>query len=387
MQWCCAGASRGDGRPARGGGGGASSALASVPVLGPPLAYLAGTPQGSNGHGSSTRAADVLRGADLDRKVVVLTGGTGSIGRALLRALLGRGARVVLGCRDVAVGSQLAAEEQYRRGSRPGAGGSLTVERLDLASAASVRAFAERLRVHGLPIHALVHCAGVFPGPFALSPDGFEARLAVNHLGPFLLTSLLLPTLAATAHASGEPSRVVHVCSGMHYFAYRDRKTIWTRGVNYHKLDSSYNYSPVEAYGTSKLCVLMYTRELRRRLHELGAPVVAVAADPGPTGREVRALASWVPEALSTGGPFFKTDEQAAATIAYCLVSPEVTSSPTAPAYYANCQPAPSSKPSQDEASARELWDACEGLMDCRGLGALQADDGCGVAPDPINAH
>ncbi len=145
-------------------------------------------------------------------------------------------------------------------------GGSTRFELLDLASLASVEAFAKRLQAHGRAIDLLVNNAGVAaPRVRLTTKDGFELQFGTNFLGHFALTGLLLPLLKAP-----DP-REVTVSSLVERSARLD----------FDDLMSERRYSPTRAYGQSKLANLLFARELHRRSEAHGWDVTSIAAHPG----------------------------------------------------------------------------------------------------------
>ncbi|MDE2874760.1 MAG: SDR family NAD(P)-dependent oxidoreductase [Gemmatimonadota bacterium] len=192
---------------------------------------------------------------------VIVTGGNRGVGLATARNLAGRGYDLILVCRDRARGE--AALESLHS---PHNLGSHRVVAADLASLDSVRAAAERIAETGTPIRALVNNAACLPRKRLTSHDGFELRLAVTHLGHFLLTHLLLPRL----RAAPVPGRVVTVSSAAHSgppFNFRD--------PNFERR----RYRRRQAYQQSKLANVLFTLGLARRV--AGTGVQAVALHPG----------------------------------------------------------------------------------------------------------
>jgi NAD(P)-dependent dehydrogenase (short-subunit alcohol dehydrogenase family) len=199
---------------------------------------------------------------DLSGRTAVVTGANAGIGLETARQLRRRGANIVLACRDTGRGA--AARDDLL--AEPGAG-TLELEQLDLASLASVRAFAERFLATHDELDLLVNNAGIMMVPQGTTEDGFERQLGTNHLGHFALTGLLLPALLAAPEA-----RVVSVSSIAHRGASVDLSNLqYEQG----------GYTPSAAYGRSKLANLLFTFELQRRLGAIGADVSSLAAHPG----------------------------------------------------------------------------------------------------------
>ena len=194
-------------------------------------------------------------------RVAVVTGASTGIGFETARVLAARGAHVVLACRDETRAQQAA---DRITGQVPGA--SVGTVACNLASLASVRAAAADLAGRASAIDLLINNAGVMMTPYGRTEDGFEQQLGVNHLGPFALTGLLLPSLLR-----GSGTRVVTVSSNNH----RNGQ------IQFGDLQSEGRYRPAAAYAQSKLANLLFSYELQRRLATAGAPAMATAAHPG----------------------------------------------------------------------------------------------------------
>jgi NAD(P)-dependent dehydrogenase (short-subunit alcohol dehydrogenase family) len=204
---------------------------------------------------------------DQSGRIAVVTGANAGLGLATARVLAGRGAKVVLACRDV-----VKAERAADRISSEVGQANLHVVRLDLASLASVREAADELRSDYPRLDLLINNGGVMAVPYQRTEDGYELTLATNHLGHFALTGLLLERLLATAG-----SRIVTVSSIAH-----------RRGVMYFDdLQSERRYKAEDAYAQSKLANLLFTYELQARLHAAGATTIALAAHPGNARTEL----------------------------------------------------------------------------------------------------
>jgi retinol dehydrogenase 12 len=271
----------------------------------------------------------------MDGKVCVVTGATSGIGKATAAALARLGATVVLVGRDRSRTEAAAAEIGSVSASPPRA------EIADLASLEQVRELAGRLT--GLErIDVLVNNAGLVLGERRTTLDGFEHVFALNHLAPFLLTSLLLPKLTASA-----PARVVTVTSDAHSAARLDLSDP----------NLEHGWDSWRSYANSKLANILFTRELARRLD--GTGVTANCAHPGVVrtgfGREARPLLRL---GVTIARPFMASPERGADTIVYLASSPDVADETGG--YYVKRQRREPSAAARDDAAARKLWEISE---------------------------
>ncbi len=273
----------------------------------------------------------------MDGKVCVVTGATSGIGQATATALARLGAQVVLVGRDRGRGEATAAEVAAAGASPP------RLEIADLASMAQVRALAGRLGALER-IDVLINNAGLMAGQRRITADGFDQVFAVNHLAPFLLTSLLLGELTAAA-----PARVITVTSGAHTGARLD--------LDDPQLERG--WESWRAYANSKLANILFTRELARRLE--GTGVTANCAHPGVVrtrfGREARLP---MRAAVTLGRPFMLSPQRGASTIVYLATSPEVAGA--SGGYYVKRQRREPSAAARDDATAQRLWQLSEEL-------------------------
>jgi NAD(P)-dependent dehydrogenase (short-subunit alcohol dehydrogenase family) len=206
---------------------------------------------------------------DQTGRVAIVTGSNSGIGFEEALALARKGAEVVLAVRDEARGKHAA---QRIRDEHPDA--TVNVMVLDLASLASVRAFAEAFKQKYQRLDLLVNNAGVMMPPYSKTEDGYELQFGTNHIGHFALTGLLLDRLLQT-----RGSRVVNVSSGAHRWGKIDFEDLHWEKKKYKKAAS---------YGQSKIANLLFTCELQRRLEEAGAETIAVAAHPGWTATNLQ---------------------------------------------------------------------------------------------------
>jgi NAD(P)-dependent dehydrogenase (short-subunit alcohol dehydrogenase family) len=265
---------------------------------------------------------------DLEGRVVVITGANIGIGRAVAESLAARGARLRLLCRSLDKAAPVV--ETLRSHSD-----DVLAIACDLGRLASVRAAAAELLARDEPLHVLVNNAGV-GGQRGLTADGFELHFGVNHLGHFLLTTLLLDRLRASA-----PARIVHVASGSHYKA---------RGIDWDQLrQPTSSISGLPEYCVSKLSNVLFSAELARRLESTN--VTTYAVNPGRVASNIWQRVPWPIRPLFEL-TMLSTQQGAHSTIR------AATDLDGNGAYYdkrANVQPA--SAPGRDAALAAELWE------------------------------
>lgn len=280
---------------------------------------------------------------DLRGRSMLITGFTAGIGRAAALALARRGAELTLVCRDRAKGERVLAEIEA-------AGGG--VQRMlvgDLARLADVRRVAGEFLASGRPLHVLFDNAGVVMSSRRLTVDGFETTFAINHLGHFLLTALLLPRLRASA-----PARVVCTASDAHRFS--------GGRIRLDDLQAERSFSTFGTYGHSKLANLLFTRELARREAEAGSGVTAHCYHPGFVGSDFgknNGLLGRV--AMTLLRPFARSPQRGAETGVYLCAAPEL---PIASGgYYYDRRPHRPARAAQNDEDARGLWEASEQLL------------------------
>jgi NAD(P)-dependent dehydrogenase (short-subunit alcohol dehydrogenase family) len=254
-----------------------------------------------------------LLSLDLSGKTYVVTGGNSGIGLVTVEQLAKQGARVVLACRRTAEGNR-----ERDRIQASGARGAVEVMELDLASLASVRAFAAAVKAKYPRLDGLVNNAGVMNTPAGKTKDGFESQFGTNHLGHFLLTEELIEPLKAAA-----PSRIVNVSSCFHDKAQGREGVIDFDDPNFERRP----YDGWRAYAQSKLANLLYARDLAARFGASG--ITAVSVHPGwvRTNLVRSFMPVWVQDVVLR--PFFRLSGmiepwEGAQTTLYALLSPEV---------------------------------------------------------------
>ncbi len=276
---------------------------------------------------------------DLQGRSFLVTGANSGIGRAMVEALAARGGHVVLGARS---------EERTRpvvegiRAQRPSAAAEFL--RVDVSDLASVRRAAATYLATGRPLDVLVNNAGV-GGTNGLSADGFDLTYATNHIGPFLLTSLLLPAIERAPQG-----RIVNVSSIGHMQVKRIDWTLLERRTEPRK-------SGFLDYGITKLMNILHAKELTRRL--AGTRVTTYALHPGGVKSNIwRALPAPVQWGIKL---FLVSNEEGAKTQLYCATAPELAG--VSGRYYDKSREVPPSRLAEDPALARELWTRTEGAI------------------------
>ena len=204
---------------------------------------------------------------DQSGRNAVVTGASGGLGLETARVLAARGATVVLACRDLGKAEHAAAQIQAAA-----AQADLRIVQLDLASLASVREAASEILATCSRLDLLINNAGVMAVPYQTTTDGFESTFAINHLGHFALTGLVLGRMLSTPG-----SRIVTVSSIGH------RPGI----MRFDDLQGERQYQPWPAYYQSKLANLLFTYDLQSRLEAAGAATIALAAHPGNARTEL----------------------------------------------------------------------------------------------------
>ncbi len=311
--------------------------------------------------------------ADIPSQVgrrALITGANSGIGYYAALELARKGAHVLLGCRDRAKGEAALARI---REQVPNAAAEVVA--LDLASLASVRAFAAAEVGRGVPLDLLINNAGVMaPKKRLETVDGFELQFGTNVLGHFALTALLWPALLRAAEAGTERPRVVTLASIAH-----------KRGrLNFDDLQSTKRYSPMGAYQQSKLADLMLALELDRRARAAGPPaakIMSVGAHPGvantnlfqvgefnPVEKQIR---KWIGVAI---GALLNSEAGGALPTLYAATAVDALSG----GYYGpqgfqetrgeDAGPAKIAAQALDLEAARRLWSECERLT---GVGLL----------------
>ncbi|XP_055521112.1 dehydrogenase/reductase SDR family member on chromosome X [Leucoraja erinacea] len=273
-------------------------------------------------------------------KVVIVTGGAKGIGYETAKHLAGLGMHVI-----IAGNCEESGQQSVRRIIQETGNNKVEFMHLELASMQSVRQFVERFKAKNLLLHVLVNNAAVMLVPQRYTEDGFEEHFAVNYLGHFLLTHLLLDPLRRSGN-SDHNSRVVILSSATHYIG----------EINLADLQSRRGYSSHGAYAQSKLALVLFSYQLQQRLAADGSYVTSNVVDPGVVSTDLYKHTTWLFKLCKwlTSWLLFKTPSQGASTVIYAALSPDLEGS--GGFYLNNGQKEKSANVSYDEDLQTELW-------------------------------
>jgi NAD(P)-dependent dehydrogenase (short-subunit alcohol dehydrogenase family) len=266
-------------------------------------------------------------------KVVVITGATSGIGEIAARRLAGMGARIVLVARDKARGRETLAR---LHNSNPNV--SHSIHYGDLSRISEMKRLAVEIAAAEPRIDVLINNAGALFGSRQVTEDNLEFTFAINHMAYFVLTLGLREQLLASS-----PARIVNTASDAHK----------GRVLDLDDLQSTKGFSAVNAYGRSKLCNILFTRELSRRWG--GKRVTANCLHPGFVAtRFGDGSGGFLSRAVRVAKVFAISPEKGAETIVYLASSPEVAS--VSGEYFYKCRPAVPTADARDDAAANRLW-------------------------------
>jgi NAD(P)-dependent dehydrogenase (short-subunit alcohol dehydrogenase family) len=292
---------------------------------------------------------------DMDGKVVLVTGGNTGIGKETAVQLAQQGATVAITSRSAEKGAAAAADIQLR-----GNTGEVKVFALDLGSFDSIRACADAVLSAYDRLDVLVNNAGAMIGDQRETEQGFELTLGGNHLGTFLLTSLLIDRIRK---AGG--GRVVTVASIAH------RGASELTEADFYPRDG---YRGMTAYSKSKFANILFAKELAKREKDAGSDVTSFAVHPGGVRSEF-GLGGDNNALIQTGlrivsmSPFYISTRAGAGPSVYCASQPGLESQSGAylqRSAFGNWGPVKITSPNaaaQDETNAAELWELSEKLI------------------------
>lgn len=282
-------------------------------------------------------------------KICMITGATSGIGKATASSLARQGASVIVVGRN-----EKKCIRVVQKMRRSASNSSVDYLVADLSLQKDIRRMVEQFKQRYRVLDVLVNNAG---GKFVqeqMSSDGFEYTFALNHLGHFLLTVLLLPALKAS-----KQGRIINVASGSHSGCSR---------INFDDLRGHNGYVGKAAYAQSKLANLLFTYELARRL--AGSSVTVNALTPGGVISNFAKNNGWISWGKHVVAHILKGNlvrpEKGAKTSVYLSSSPDVVA--VSGKYYSNCKAVPSSPSSYDGEAAKQLW---QRSLEMTGVGLL----------------
>lgn len=281
----------------------------------------------------------------LQNQIALVTGATSGIGQVTATELAKMGVHVVILARSAEKAA--TAQQQIKAGAGHD---KVDVLLADLADLDQVRRAAAEFNARYPRLDILVNNAGLILGAQRqLSPQGYELGLATNHLGPFLLTSLLFDKLKASPAA-----RVVNVASTVYRMARPDLTD----------LQSTRSYGALAVYANTKLFNIMFTQELARRLRTHGIPNITTnALHPGVVASSFGSAANGLMSVfVQLGRPFMISAEKGAATSVFLASAPEVAA--TSGGYFDKKKAAPVQNSFNTPEHARQLWALSEQLTD-----------------------
>ena len=274
-------------------------------------------------------------------KTVVITGGTSGIGEIAAERLAQRGAKIILTARDKCRGKVTLARLHERA---PGLGHA--VHYADLARIPEMKRVAAEIAHKEPRIDVLINNAGAMFSSRRLTEDGLEYTFALNHMAYFVVTEGLRERLLASS-----PARIVNVASAAHQGATLD----------FDDLQSAKGFGAMKAYGRSKLCNILFTRELARRLQ--GTGVIANCLHPGFVATRFGDQSGGViSRFVGLAKLFAISPEKGAETIIYLASSPKIAA--TTGRYFYKCGPITPSYAARDDRAALLLWERSATLAD-----------------------
>lgn len=283
-------------------------------------------------------------------KNTLITGPTNGIGRETALALARQGHRLYLLCRNPALGQTLCDDIVNIAGAP-----EPVLLIADLGNMAQVRAAADRILSRGEPLHVLINNAGVVNTQRVLvdvAGTKQEQMFAVNHLGHFLLTRLLLPRLIETGRAEGEPARIVVVASEAH--------ALFCKDLDFDDLNRAKEFKTFKVYGQSKLANILMARELVKRVDP--SEVQINSLHPGAVNSQLGTNNEhcWYTALVSGMTQLFFISPAKGAETSIHLATADI---PTQGAYYCKCKPHRVKPWAEDEEASQRLWQLSTELL------------------------
>jgi NAD(P)-dependent dehydrogenase (short-subunit alcohol dehydrogenase family) len=273
----------------------------------------------------------------MQEKVAMVTGASSGIGKITALELAKAGAEVILVCRNKTKGEKTKTELIEKTGNQ-----KITLLLADLSLLSEVRKVAAEFNSRFPKLDILINNAGMMPGKFLRTSEGFEIAFATNYLSMFLLTNLLMDKLMISGEA-----RIINISSEAHRLGQ----------INFQELNAPRKYSALTAYADSKLAAILFTYELARRLEFTNITVNAL--HPGVVGTNfAHDSFKAFKYLMKLSKPFIRSSEKGAETTLYLATEPSLKS--VSGKYFKNCKPVTSSRLSYDQSLARRLWQYSE---------------------------
>ena len=272
---------------------------------------------------------------DMNGKVVMITGANSGIGKETAIELAKMGANVIMVCRSRERGEKALEEIKEMANSE-----KIELLIADLADQSSIRMMVERFKKSHDKLHVLINNAGVMLTKRTTTSEGYESTFAINHLGHFLLTNLVLDMLKASS-----PSRIINVSSSAHKFA----------KLNFDDIDNEQKYRGFRTYANSKLFNILFSYELARRLEGTGVTVNVLHPGTIRTNLGKNNPDKLIKLLFIIFRLFMKGAKKGARTSVYLASSPEVET--LNGKYFVNRKQKKSSKISYEQTLQNKLWD------------------------------
>lgn len=283
---------------------------------------------------------------NVEHKTCIITGANSGIGKYTALELARRGAYIVMVCRNEDK-AQRARQEIIEATGHPG----IDIIIADLAHQHDIRKAADTFREKFDALDILINNAGIIPSERQETPEGIERCLAINHLAPFLLTNLLMPALESASSA-----RVITVSSRVH--------RLGASAFDIEDLQLTSNYSPMKAYGISKLCNIMFTHELAKRTADTS--ITANCLHPGVVNTQLADEANiWTKFFYFIGKPFMQSPKAGAQTPIYLATTDEVAD--ISGKYFNNKQITSPASIAFDDELTEKLWNKSKDLTGLTG--------------------
>lgn len=274
-------------------------------------------------------------------KVCIVTGANAGIGRVTALEIAKMGAKLVIVCRSKERGEEALKDIRNKSNNE-----NVELILADMASQKSIKNFAEQFKTKYDKLDVLVNNAGLIIGKKELTEDGIESTFAINHMGYFITTHLLLDMLKESP-----AGRIVNVASEAHRMG----------NTSFDDINCEKAYNSMKVYGQSKFNNILFTYELAKRIKE-HKNLTVNCLHPGVIGSNFgQTGAAWFRFGAKLLKPFFLTNEQGAETQIYLATSPEVEG--VSGKYFDKKKPVRSSKISYDENAWKKLWEISEGLV------------------------